>query len=63
MKLFYLVAMGRVVANNGTVYLHGTTICSFDSDLTPTQIAQVSEALGCANLDLVDKEGLKAYKE
>ena len=64
MKTFYLVAVGPVIkSNGGTILQHGRCVCSFDSDLTDTQVNQISEALECANLVLVDQKTYEAeYK-
>lgn len=56
MKLFYLVAVGLVINNRGQTHKHGEVICAFDCDLSDLQRKQVADALGYANVDLVDSE-------
>jgi hypothetical protein len=58
MKLFYLVAIGPVIKSNGGRLNHGEVICTFDCDLTEAQRMQIADALGCANVDLVDQSNL-----
>jgi hypothetical protein len=57
MRTLYLIAIGKVLgANNHAVFNHGEVVCTFNSDMNEAQIKQVTDAIGCANLDLVTKE-------
>ena len=56
MQTLFIVALGTVIKSNGGTLTHGECLCSFDTDMTPKQIASVDEALACANLSLVDKK-------
>ncbi len=60
-RLFYLVSLHM---RGMKEYPHGEVICTFDEVLTDEQVQNISDALGCANIHLVDEATyLKEYKQ
>ena len=64
MKTFYIVAIGPVNKSNGGVLQHGQVLCSAELSINETDRKQLSDMLGCAFMDIVDKTTYeKDYQE